>query len=685
MTSASLPTNEQQRLETLRRYHILDTLPEQVYDDVAMLAARICDVPIAIISLVDANRQWFKAIVGLDAHATPREVAFCAHAILHNGVFVVRDASEDARFADNPLVTGNPDIRFYAGAPIVAPNGCAMGTVCVIDRRVRDLSTEQLESLEALSRQVVAHLELREQIRMREELTVSLQRATSLLAESQRVAGVGGWSLDVATGVWTWTDEMHRIFGTDPGVFRPTIESALTFCAPEVACDLRRAFERATQEGVPFAREVELTTPAGVRKYINFVGSPQATGEQSGRVVGAVQDISERRHADAALRHAKEEADRANRAKSEFLATMSHEIRTPMHAVLGFAGLLEGTALDERQRDYLGVVERAGRTLLGIIDDVLDWSKIEAGRLDLEHVAFELLPMLQDVVRMLEPRARQKGVDLRLDVAADVPACIAGDPTRLAQVLLNLAGNAVKFTSRGSVVVRIARQGADRLRCEVVDTGIGIPADRLERLFTEFVQADSSTRRRYGGTGLGLAISRRIVEMMGGSIGVRSLVGEGSTFWLELPLVATDGAAVVPTDVAAPAPAACGGAGPRVLLVEDNLVNQRLAREILTQLGCEVAVAGNGVEAVDLAARNDFDVVLMDCLMPEMDGYQTTREIRARERASGRSVPIVAVTANARAEDRELCMACGMNDYLGKPYRRADLERMVLRWAGQRA
>jgi PAS domain S-box-containing protein len=380
----------------------------------------------------------------------------------------------------------------------------------------------------------------------------------------------------------------------------------------------------------------------------------------------------------------------ANRAKSTFLATMSHEIRTPLNAVIGLTSLLLNDPQGRARQQYLELIHQSGETLLCLLNDFLDFSKIESGQLELEPLVFDPAQVVQEAAALVQERAQRKGLTLEIDTQA--PAAVRGDPARVRQVLLNLLANAVKFTADGHVGIRChvgAQTGAHvRLVFEVRDTGIGIDAAAQQRIFEPFIQADASTTRRFGGTGLGLAICRTLVEHMGGTITVESTPGVGSTFRIELPF---ERVAAPPHAAALPAPApVSAGETPRyaghVLVVEDNPVNQITAREMLTRLGFRVALAEHGEAAVEAVQREAFDLVFMDCDMPVMDGFDATRAIRALE-ASGLNagpahVPVIAMTAGALKGDREKCLACGMDDYLPKPVRLRELAEVVGRHGG---
>jgi PAS domain S-box-containing protein len=378
-------------------------------------------------------------------------------------------------------------------------------------------------------------------------------------------------------------------------------------------------------------------------------------------------------------------AQEASKMKSEFLANMSHEIRTPINGIVGMTGLIADTELDQDQRSYVDAITQSADSLLTVINDILDFSKIEAGKLDFEELEFDLVQMVEDTILALGILAQKKNIALIVDLDKDLPRSLKGDPGRLRQIFNNLVGNAIKFTPKGKItlrasVVTISSEIAE-IKFEVEDTGVGIPERLRTRLFQAFSQADASTSRKFGGTGLGLSISKHLVERLGGQIGVQSEEGRGSTFWFTIALkVGVSSATKVVRLKGIPNVAEALGRSARILIAEDNAINQKIALRLLEKMGLKADAVGNGFEAVAALQNISYDLVLMDCQMPDMDGYEATALIRKSKPLPFCDVPIIAMTANAIKGDRERCLSAGMNDYLSKPVQPGDLATVILKW-----
>ncbi len=445
---------------------------------------------------------------------------------------------------------------------------------------------------------------------------------------------------------------------------------------------LLRSMRESAVALTPWQRDFRVVRPDGSMRWMRAMSQPHRA--ENGEVIwdGVVDDITLRKQHEAALAEAKAVAEAATEAKSTFLASMSHEIRTPMNGVMGMIGLLLDTRLDDQQRHWATVARDSAESLLTIINDILDFSKIEAGKFEFERIAFSPIALANTVESLLRPKATAKGLDFSVTAAANLPDWVLGDPTRWRQVLINLVGNAIKFTSRGSIGVaigwRIGPAGQEQLHISVTDTGIGLSVEAAGRLFDKFSQADQSISRRFGGTGLGLAICRELVERMGGQIGVDSEEGLGSRFWFWIPTPST----AAPAAIAAPAATAQGTAKPlKILVAEDNRVNQMVIQAMLAKQGHAVDLVFDGGEAVEFVQRKVYDLVLMDMQMPEMDGLSAARAIRALDLPC-KDVPIVALTANVSEKDREDTLAAGMNDHVAKPIDAAKLFQAIARVTG---
>jgi PAS domain S-box-containing protein len=822
MPAAPLPANEAQRLEALRALNLLDTPPEERFDRITRLAARVLGVPKALLVLVDKDRLYFKSRYGTDLMELDRQGSFSEYTILENKQFIVPDARLDPRFADHPSVTNKPHFRFYVGNPVAATDGSLVGTFCAFDHQPRMPSAEDLAVLRdlALMAQIeLNHGELTQAYKIQQQTEEKLRQSEARFREVVDIPGKFVWETTLEGKILFMSERVKEVLGysaeemTKRGFFDKLVE--------EDAVIATAKFYYAAQKGQRFSDlEFRSKTKDGNIVWLTTRGAPMYDPEGKKLIGyrGVCQDITERKQIQQELITAKDAAENANRAKSEFLANMSHEIRTPMNAIVGMTGLLLGTNLNSEQRDYSETIRQSADTLLTIISEILDFSKIEAGKLELEDHAFDLPVLVEEAIDCVAIQASEKGIELFWQIASDLPPGFSGDVTRLRQILVNLLANAVRFTAKGDVSINVSRaqnEGGDYfVLFSVWDTGIGIPADKVDRLFQSFSQVDTSTTRKFGGTGLGLAISRKLTEMMGGNIWVESEDGKGSGFHAAIPLKeALPPKPLVPNPIlkgktliiAAPHPgvrtmieslveswgmstvsvetagevmqklqagltfhgavieeelpdqsgkelaqdmrrqrgatsapcillcslqqqAAYGQNLPpgfvaclakpvhfqqlhgilatslkggkvtnkllrstgridtgfgqrrplRLLLAEDNIINQKVATRILSQMGYRPDVVHNGVEVLEALERQKYDVILMDVQMPDMDGLEATRQIRVKYTGAKRPW-IIAMTANAMDSDRKNCFDSGMDGYLSKPVRIEALEAELVR------
>ncbi len=522
-------------------------------------------------------------------------------------------------------------------------------------------------------------------VTLRKRLDDAVLASTRILKAAMTASNDGVWEWNLATDHMYLSPRWSQMLGYAPGALAMRLETFTRLCHPDDQqdCFSRMAKAVETKESVHFSTDFRLLCADGEWRWVlgqGRVSQRDASGKAM-LLTGTISNIDRHKQLEASLEEATQQAQLDSKAKGDFLANMSHEIRTPMNAVLGLSQLLGHTALDTQQRGYIDKLQMASRTLLSLINDVLDLSKIEAGKLDIEQAPFSLAAVMDNLDTLARPQARGKALRVVLETKSNLPDALLGDALRLGQVLLNLVGNAIKFTEIGEVrVVVTAKEESDQtvlLHFAVSDTGIGIALDRVAALFKPFEQADNSISRRYGGTGLGLAICRQLVSLMGGEMGVSSVQGKGSTFWFTARCsVAPAGALQAPS--LPPAADLTQLSGLRVLVAEDNEINLEILTDILTRIGIKVRSASDGGEAVAACALGWPQMVLMDMQMPDIDGLTATEMLRRDPRFL--ALPIIALTANAMSDDRARCLAAGMNDHLTKPIDVNDLYAMLLLW-----
>ncbi|OYU77257.1 MAG: hypothetical protein CFE32_06455 [Alphaproteobacteria bacterium PA3] len=920
---------------------ILDTKPEMCFDGIVAAAASIGATPIALISLVDQDRQWFKARFGLEVRETPRSESFCTFAIQQRGPMMVEDALADERFAKNPLVVGEPFIRAYLGLPIVGPDDCIVGTLCLIDRVARTWTSQQLQLLEGLAHSAAHLLQVRLALHDASEMAQRLSALShaqaiqaEVLEEVGHLAKVGGWSMDLITKQLVWSEQTRQIHEVDDD-FVPNLETAIEFYAPDARSAISEAVETAQLTGEPWDLELPLVTAKGTPIWVRAFGRAVVENGEIKRLVGAFQDISEDlakrlelqetascarqaladvaayqaaldahaivattdaqgkilfandmfcqisgytrdeligvnhrilnsgmhekrffhdmwrtirsgnswqgeicnrtksgthywvdttivpmigpdgvperyvavryditaqkeanrqleaatsqvsgffevaheailvadtegrfvkvnpafehilgysisdleqsrfvdylhpedhaetlgalrllgqgqpidglvnryRAADGSWRHmewratpkngfvyasardiserlsyqaelerARLDAERATAAKSQFLANMSHEIRTPLNGVIGIAGALARLELADQQREMVELILTSSKTLERLLNDILDVSKIEAGKLDLEIKEFDLIEEIEAAAHLMRIKADEKGVDFEVIHSSNSSGRFLGDAIRLRQIITNLCSNAIKFTHKGSVKVSVnVLDGAEgdkskTVQVAVSDTGIGFDDETAKRLFGRFEQADGTITREFGGTGLGLSISKVLAEMMGGGITASSIQGVGSRFDVEIRLPKVEAQdsgdkARKPNDgIITSETAAELFEGLKILVAEDHPINQKVIKMILDPCRLDLTIASNGLEAIAAFDLSAFDAILMDMQMPEMDGLTAIEAIREREWRLGlEHTPIAVLSANAMAEHLEASFDVGADAHISKP------------------
>lgn len=516
------------------------------------------------------------------------------------------------------------------------------------------------------------------EITERKQIEEKLIRSQQLLTEMGKTSKVGGWEFNIETELLQWTEEVYRIHEVDLD-YVPTIENALDFYSDASKPVIADAVQRAIEHYEPFDVELEIKTAKGNLRKVHVIGKADL---ENRRVHGFFQDITERKLNELALLAATQATEAASRAKGLFLAKMSHELRTPMTAIIGFGELLEDADLSPEHKRYLAAINTSGNTLSSLIDDVLDLSKVDAGELAVKSKEFRLHELITTLVATQEQQIARKSLSFKISIDSDVPDSLIGDPQRIQQVLLNLLGNAIKFTEKGDIGIAVSVVEENNLRVllnfAVRDTGIGISADRLGYIFEPFAQALGSSHDNYGGSGLGLTISRSLAGLMGGTVSVESQEGIGSTFYLLLPLQKKDNNL---SEKLLPQREASLWCGPvlNILLAEDNPINSHFIKTVLKDMGHAVSVAENGKVALDTLKVNTFDLVLMDIQMPVVNGVDVLSVIREMEQLNGKHLTVIALTAYALIGDKDKYLNMGFDGYLSKPFKTKELIDEMLR------
>lgn len=676
--TAAIPENEENRLKSLHSIEILETAPDSAFDALVRLVSMYFDAPIVLFTLVDKDRQWFKAKIGIEVCETCRTGSFCSYAILGNDVMVVEDATKDARFSKHPMVVGEPKVRFYAGAPLIFADEHNVGTLCIIDNKPRKFSNDDIAALQDFARQASALIAMHDYARrakLKAKKLASINKELSLdqVIIANMSEGMAYYDKDAklvsvnpsACEIFGISNEEYISRDLKSEKWKVVNENGKPFLADDYPATLCLATGVAINNVI-----MGVERPGGETAWIKVSAQPVRDVETDD-VIGTVttfSDVSDAKNLEEELRIKTREAEVANKTKSKFLANMSHEIRTPLNGVIGMASVLEKTNLDAKQREMIGLMLSSGRSLEHLLSDILDLSKVDAGQIELEALPFNLEKAIGDVVNVLKYRANEKGLDVEVKFDFDQKREIIGDVLRFKQIISNLASNAVKFTDQGKVSLDVHLNDNDTLEIKVSDTGIGMDAETLANVFNRFIQADASISRRFGGSGLGLSIAKGLVDLMGGQLSAKSEPNQGTCFTILLPVQTAQIIAEIAPIEASKDLSATMPEGIKLLLVEDHLVNQKVFQMMMEPLGIDVIIANNGLEGVEAFKSQKFDIVFMDIQMPIMDGLEATKLIRDIERRSGGDkTPIIALSANAGKNHIEVAMNSGADDYLTKP------------------
>ena len=659
----------------------MDTQPEEYLNDLAKLTSTICNTPVSLISFIDDKKQWYKAKIGVSATEVPVEETICQYTLLAEDVLEFEDALNAKVLEGNPHVHTENGVRFYAGINLYSENGNAVGTLCTVGNNPQKLTDYQKEALRIIAKQVMIHVnkekaneilknELKQlveekveiaqkQLKVQEQaydnLYAAIEKSNSVIEFNPNgvVINVNDNFLDI------FGYRKSEVIGKKNTIF---LDEEDTFNNKNFWDKLRKGksqsgkFKRLTKEGKT------IWIQASYSPVLDFNGNLV-------KITKIAQDITFEIESQQNLKLAKQLADDLSAQKDTFIANMSHELRTPLNAIVGFSDLLYKDELDKKKLKYLSAIKSASDSLLFLVNDILDLSKIESGIIQFDKNSFSLKSVIEQVFSVLSLKAEQKKIEFKYSINTSVPKYIITDKNRLIQVLNNLLNNAIKFTDKGKVYLEVSsKKKASKVELvfSIKDTGIGIKADKLDAIFNRFTQAESSTTRIYGGTGLGLNISKLIVKRQGGDIGVRSTFNIGSEFWFTLPVEEVqDLDEVLEIDEST-----VETLHATILVCEDNELNRILLYSIFKETNFKVQFAENGLQGIELVKKNTFDLILMDLQMPHLDGYETTKIIRNELKLK---MPIIALTAHSLIKEKKICLDIGMSDYLSKPFRRTEL------------
>jgi two-component system, sensor histidine kinase len=653
-------------------------------DQLLQLGLARFDLNLAIISEIADTVYTIRYIAGPEGAPAagttfPLGETYCSHTLQANSAVSFHHAGK-SHIACHPCYQ-NFQLESYIGAPLLV-EGKPFGTLnfSSVTPRISAFSQDDLDFTELMATWAgyeIARQNKTNQIIAQQKHMIQQQ---NLLEEMGKLAGVGAWEVDLINNTIYWSDVTRKIHEVDDD-FVPQLDSGINFYkAGDSRERISRLINYTIETGEYFSGEFELITQRGREIWVASQGQAEFANGQCTKIYGAFQDITEQVRIRQELESRNIELSQALTARSMFLANMSHEIRTPMNGVLGMLQVLDRHNLNEKQRQQLKIAYDSANSLLGLVNDILDFTKIDSGQLKLELIPFNINELVVSCINAFSPVAEAKDLELQSDLSATTGRHIQSDPTRIRQICANLINNAIKFTHSGSVTLTSDWQGLNNQSATLIiaikDTGVGIAKEQIDRIFMPFQQADVSTTRKYGGSGLGLAITKNLIKLMGGELSILSHVGQGSLFKVEIPV--NIAANLAPQDVSLATITATLPRHLKILVVEDNEINQAVILEMLRKLSIDAEIANDGLEALAalVKAESPYSAILMDCQMPNMDGYEATKNIREMSGWPAK-LPVIAMTANAMSGEREKCLAAGMTDYLSKPLEFEKLQAML--------